>query len=379
MQIGGPHFLEQGRKGGHILPSIVEDAVHIVVDLLGMLQYDPDYPLFQLYMLSIISPQKKFGDYFDEEEGVVRPYYNDYGSQTARCQPRANGYLLLKPAWMRKLVIPPPNKLMLYGDYGKEEILILAVLSGDIKLLEAYASGDPYVAFGLAKGILSNTMARDSEDWVVKRDACKQIMLSFFYGIGANSLGHQLSVTLKTKVSAGHAQNYINMFASEYYVATRFFRDCQRAHTRQKFLRLRDGWFMWADNFRPLSVKNFLVQGTGSTVMRFFDLYQDQRGIVQPLNLHDSFIQYIDAADGAINPDDVVSFVRGMRLAFAQALGNAPGCDLITVDIKIIGKGLPLGGPEKLDIDNKTVDIEYSDHYIDKRALGDLHDLKKYI
>ena len=73
------------------------------------------------------SARRTFGNFWEQGTCTVRPYLNDYGSQTARNQPAANGFLMLKPAWMRKYISPPPGQLMLYADWGKQEILILAV------------------------------------------------------------------------------------------------------------------------------------------------------------------------------------------------------------------------------------------------------------
>ena len=198
---------------------------------------------------------KSLGDFFDPIERVLRPYYNDYGSSTGRTQPKANGYLLLKPVWLRKYLLPPPGHAMLYGDYGKEEILILAVLSKCPALLEAYRSGDPYVHFGTARGMI--TAPPKTPDWVIQRDIAKQVVLSVFYQMGAKSLA------LKLRITVAQATILIDRFEMTFPTAVRYMRNAQIKYLRAGFLRTNDGWYMWGDNYNTRSVANHEIQATG--------------------------------------------------------------------------------------------------------------------
>ena len=106
------------------------------------------------------------------------------------------------------------------------------------------------------------------------------------------------------------------------------------------------------------------------------------RGVIIPLSIHDAFIRYIPQRwDGNFNHQYVIEYMEGLVASFQKALDYAPGSELITADIKIIG---PLD--KKFQIpqiwwaeQNKKIDMEYSATYRDKRAAGDLNDLADFI
>ena len=328
--------------------------------------------------------RKKMGNFIDTSEGVVRPHFNDFGSQTGRNQPRANGYILLKPAWTRGLLIPPLNHCLIISDWGKQEVLITAVNAKDDALLAAYASGDPYVAFGLKEKFLKEEW-RGTPQWDVSRDMCKRAILSTIYQITASGLAVLLSADLNRNVTQLEAQRLINAFGRSFPKTIKYFKEVVRQYRRDKRLRLIDGWTMWGDNYNERSIANMPVQGTGAVAMRKTDIILYEKGIWCPLSLHDAFFVYapLEYCGGHAPyqyPYHIVAeMVRAMRSGFRAALNYAPGSELITQDFKIIYPG-PLEIPEEpqISVDGNIFDIEYSKKYIDKRALDDLKSLGKY-
>lgn len=309
--------------------------------------------------------------YYDPEHGVLRPYYNDYGSQTGRYQPKSNGYLLLQPAWMRTLVTPPPdghkgrNWAILYGDYGKQEILILAVLSQDEALIEAYASGDPYVWFGKSCGGI--TAEKGTPEFKVQRESFKQATLAIFYGMEAPSLAAKLTAVLKRFVSIQEATTKIFLFGKTFKKAKRYMDQQESIYLRQKYLRLPHGWTMWGDNFNKRSIRNFPIQGHGGVCLSYCDRFMFDRGRNAPFLLHDALMQYVALDDNDCVPKEEIDLFRNSMLwAFAQSLGNAPGSDLITLDIKAISPRV------------KNVDIVTEAEYIDERGINQLKEFKQF-
>ena len=315
----------------------------------------------------------KFGDYFDRVEGVVRPFMNDYGAQTSRSQPRANGYLLLKPAWIRSLLIPPPAHCMVSADVSRQEVLFLAVLSQDTDLINACASGDPYVAFGLAAGILDEK-DRGTDVWDMRRQACKKAVLSMQYGIGSNSLALQLMAIFKRNVSVGEAQKYISAFKSIYKAANQYREGVAAEYRRGKRLVLPDGWAMWGGNHNERSVKNFPVQGGCAVAMRYTDILCRNEGLHIPMTLHDGYYFYcpIDKGKGP-RYEVIATLIRCMREGFRMALKNAAGWEHMDAELKIIGAELE-HYPQypHIEVDGKKYSMEYSKLYLDKRATNDL-------
>lgn len=314
---------------------------------------------------------KPFRDYFDSLEGVMRPHFDDYGSQTSRSQPKANGYLLAKPAWMRILLVPPPNHVMISGDYSKQEVLYFGVVSQDKALIEAYASGDPYVAFGESVGIFKG-LVKGTSDYDIARHACKQIVLANQYGITKYGLSVQLSQIYNRPVGLWEAQKRIDDFQRAYPTAHRWKRKMVDQYRASGKITLSDGWTLWGNNYNDRSVGNFPVQGGCASIMRQADILCHQKGLAIPMTLHDGLYAYSPCETG-IRYKDVATLVQCMRDAFVQGLGYLPGADLIDIDLKIIGKKiLTEPQPPYMLVEGRKYNLEFDELYRDKRAKNDL-------
>jgi hypothetical protein len=88
-------------------------------------------------------------------DAYARCWLNPYGSRTGRYQP-SNAEFIFGPAvWMRAYLIQAkPGWVLIYLDYEGQEFGIAAALSGDPAMLDAYNSGDIYIAFGKQAGLL---------------------------------------------------------------------------------------------------------------------------------------------------------------------------------------------------------------------------------
>ena len=323
---------------------------------------------------------KKMGDYIDSlGDGLVRPFHNDYGSQSGRSQPSANGFILLKPAWLRILLTPPPGYCLIVSDYGKEEVLIAAIFSGDPNLLEAYASGDPYTHDGLKCGYLTESM-RGTPEWDITRQMLKQKILSTLYRITRVGLALQLSNITKRQVSEVEAERHILTFNKSYPLVNRYFQNELLNYRRNKSITLADGWTMWGDNFKPRSIQNMRIQGTGAVIMRYADVMMEQEGLWVPLTLHDAFYTYSELLpNGDVNYEDCAKMVRCMRKGFSMGMEYRPGHDLITQDFAIVGPTMSQKKrPPQISVDGRVYDLEYKNQYIDKRATKDIEQFSKY-
>ena len=250
-----------------------------------------------LYKQKDPEKRRKFGDFFDIKEHLVRPYFNDFGSQTGRNQPSANGYLLLKPAWMRKVLCPPPNHCLMIADISREEVLILAILSGDEKMLADFAAGDIYVQFGLRTGALKESM-RGTNEWKVTRSVIKQVVLSILYGKGPKALAKTLTEETGRLYTMAQASALINSFWATYTKAKQYVDRFVSDYRKNKYAILGSGWTMWGNNYNDRSVRNFPMQGTGADTMRAVDMFLDACNLWSPFSLHDAFAIYSQLIDG---------------------------------------------------------------------------------
>src|SRR5262249_51108398 len=91
------------------------------------------------------------------------------------------------------LLRPPPGLAICYLDYEQQEFGEAAALSGDKAMMEAYRSGDPYMAFAKMAGAVPQDGTKETHGEV--RDLYKQCVLGVQYGMQAGSLAVRLNKT----------------------------------------------------------------------------------------------------------------------------------------------------------------------------------------
>ena len=70
-----------------------------------------------------------------------------FSSRTGRNQPSNTKFIFGPAVWLRNLIQAQPGTAIAYLDYEQQEFAIAAYLSGDTAMMEAYRSGDHYLAF----------------------------------------------------------------------------------------------------------------------------------------------------------------------------------------------------------------------------------------
>ena len=143
-----------------------------------------------------------FWDYVGSD-GMVRPYMNIYGAQSSRSQPSSTSFLFLKTGWMRSLCVPHKGYSIGAIDYSSQEFLLGGLLSLDKKMIDAYRSGDVYLAYGKEIGLIPKTGTKESHG--KQRDAQKPVILGWQYW----TTGYGLAVTLN-EISKSNAWNNEN-------------------------------------------------------------------------------------------------------------------------------------------------------------------------
>jgi hypothetical protein len=115
------------------------------------------------------------------DDGRNRTMLSPFSSKTGRNQPSTSKFVFGPSKWVRGLIKPTEGSALAYLDWGSQEIAIAAALSGDDLLWEAYASGDPYIAFAIQAGIAPEGATKTSHKAI--RDRCKQVVLGTNYGM----------------------------------------------------------------------------------------------------------------------------------------------------------------------------------------------------
>ena len=113
-----------------------------------------------------------------------------FRARTGRNQPSNTKFIFGPSVWLRGLIQPPPGYGIAYIDWAQQEFGIAAALSGDPLMMEAYRSGDPYLAFAKQAGAAPPDATKATHKAI--RDQFKSTVLAVQYGMGADALAQRI-------------------------------------------------------------------------------------------------------------------------------------------------------------------------------------------
>lgn len=346
--------------------------------------------------------KKTFWDSVGKDR-MVRPWMNPFGAQSSRSQPAATGFMFLKPAWMRALVVFPKGSRKAIGgvDFSQQEFFLSALTSGDQNMIQAYLSGDVYLAFAKLCGMVPTDGTREKFEF--ERDVCKSTVLGISYLMSKYGLAIKLTQDTKKVWTTDEAQEMIDNFYEAFSGLAEAQKDLIEDYADRKHIKLEGGWYMWGDNDNFRSVTNMRIQGLGAEIMRKSVDIAVSKGLEVVKTLHDALYIQFDVGDewklkllADCMREAFVFYFKGKEIAYEGDLVDAG--DLaknIRLDPKAWSLDYDLDGDkriekkEKLDKEGKVVETNYSitvDGYkipvshlhIDKRAIKDYTAFSKY-
>ena len=310
-------------------------------------------------------------------DGRVRCYTNPFGAQSSRSQQSSRSFLFLKTAWMRALALPAKGKAIAGIDYGSEEFLISAILAKmmvaikeiSTAQIDAYESGDVYLAFGKAAGLIPPHGTKQSHKY--ERDLCKATVLGLSYLMSKFGLAAKLSADTGQEVTTDEAQEYINTFYEVFWELKEYQTGLQEQYEDERFIKLPCGWYMWGDNDNFRSIANVPVQGFGASILRKAVELCVRAGLKPIITLHDALYIEYDSDDYAA----LDTFHECMRAAFIFYFEDKRSAGLIKMD--------PFAWSPDYEKDSEIVTpagrkIPVSNLYIDERAESEYNQFSKY-
>ena len=206
-----------------------------------------------------------------------------FGSRTGRNQPSNNRFIFGPSVWLRGLIRPPEGRAIAYVDWSQQELGIAAALSGDSAMMQAYSSGDPYLAFAKQAGAVPLDATKDSHP--AERDRFKVCALAVQYGMQEQGLGQALGGETAT------ARNLLRAHRETY-------RDFWRWSQLNVDRVILTGWiqtvFGWrlltTDRSNPRSLANFPMQANGAEMMRLACSLATEAGIQVCAPVHDALL-----------------------------------------------------------------------------------------
>jgi DNA polymerase family A len=207
-----------------------------------------------------------------------------FRAKTGRNQPSSTEFIFGLPAWMRNLIRPEPGYGLAYIDWSQQEFGIAAALSGDLQMLNAYVSGDPYLAFAKQAGAVPPDATKTSHPAI--RELYKACALAVQYGIGADSLAMRIGKPPHA------ARELLNTHQRTY---RKFWRWSDAAVNHAYLLNRLYSVFGWSvhvinSNINARSLRNFPMQANGAEMLRLACCLATERGIHVCAPIHDALL-----------------------------------------------------------------------------------------
>ena len=245
-----------------------------------------------------------------------------FRSRTSRNQPSQFTFIFGPSVWLRGLIKPPPGYGLAYIDWSQQEFGIAAALSGDAAMMDAYRSGDPYLAFAVQAGAVPTHATRYSHH--AQREQFKACVLAVQYGMGPDALAARIGQP------AIMGRELIRLHQETYKVFWRWSDAALDHATLRGSIHTVFGWRVHTSpNSNPRFFRNFPMQANGAEMLRLACCLATERGIEVCAPVHDAVLI---AAPLSRLDEDVAAMREAMREASSIVLA---GFELGT-DVKMV-------------------------------------------
>jgi hypothetical protein len=256
------------------------------------------------------------------DDGRNRCLLSPFGASSGRNTPSNSKFIFGPAVWMRGLIQPPPEHGLAYIDWSGQEIAVAAALSGDERMIEAYRSGDPHMAFAKTNRLAPPDATSLTHPLI--RESCKTVNLGVNYGMSAFGLALRLGITPADaqELLRLHRETYRRFWAwSQETVSSALLSNC----TSSLF-----GWQLHVTaGVNPRTLQNFPAQSNGAEMMRIAAIGATEAGIAVAAPVHDAFL--IVAPLERLETD-IVAMQEIMRKAGLAVTGGLE----VRTDVKLV-------------------------------------------
>jgi hypothetical protein len=238
-------------------------------------------------------------------DGRNRTILSAFRARTIRNAPSNTKFVFGPSTWLRSLIKPPLGTGVAYIDYSSQEFGIAAALSGDRRMIEAYQSGDVYLAFAKQAALAPETATKASHPTV--RDLCKTVVLGIGYGMEAESLSSRIGK------SPAHARELISLHRQTYPTFWRWSQGAADVALLNGSISTVFGWVLHiGGDVNERSIRNFPCQANAAEMLRLASCLGIERGIEICAPVHDAVL--------IVAPlDRLEADIEIMRMAMAEA------------------------------------------------------------
>jgi len=265
-----------------------------------------------------LGQMRLFEDIAIGPDGRNRTSLAPFRARTGRNQPSNARFIFGPSRWLRSLILPQPGWAIAYLDFISQEIGVGAALSGDEAMLEAYSSGDFYLAFARQAGAVPPGATKASHG--EQRSLFKAAALAVMYGMGAESLAQKIGkpTAAAAELLAIHRRTY-----------PKFWQWSQAAVDRAMLTGQIQTVFGWPlrvgpqggggrPSANPRALANFPVQGNAAEMLRLACYLLVERGVWVCAPIHDALlIEGPSSEIGAVVADTQAAMAEASQLVLA--------------------------------------------------------------
>ena len=216
-------------------------------------------------------------------DGRNRCLLSQFSSITGRNQPSTTRFVFGLSKWLRGLIQPAPGRAIAYIDWSQQEFGIAAALSKDKNMIDAYESGDPYLAFAKQAGAVPQDATKHSHP--DERNQYKQCVLATQYGMGAESLAARLNTPEL------RAKQLLDMHRKVYRTFWDWSDNLYNATVAGNRLATLFGWQLNVQrDLNPRSLRNFPMQANAAEMLRIACILINEEGIDICAPVHDALL-----------------------------------------------------------------------------------------
>jgi DNA polymerase-1 len=233
--------------------------------------------------LRIALSQMRLSELAVGQDGRNRCLLSTFRARTGRNQPSNSQFIFGPAVWLRGLIKPEPGHGIAYIDWSQQEFAIAAALSKDPMMMEAYLSGDPYLAFAKQAGAVPEDATKESHK--TQREQFKACVLAVQYGMGAESLAQRIGQPVIC------ARELLRLHRETYRVFWRWSDAAVDHAMLHGKLWTVFGWTVHTGtNPNPRFLRNFLMQANGAEMLRLACSMLIEAGIKVCAPVHDAVL-----------------------------------------------------------------------------------------
>lgn len=226
-------------------------------------------------------------------DGHSRALLGPYGTVSGRNAPKASQFIPAMTSLFRSLIRPEPGMAITSIDWSAQEFALGALLSNDEVMMDAYNTGDPYMAFAIrANAVPPEATKGVNKEWDAQRNLFKSTVLGLQYGMGEAKLQIKLTQDTCREITLLEASRLKRLHQITFKKYWEFMASLkQKAYKRKPFFNI-EGWGCQSSPEYITSLQNFPVQSSGAALMRKAIILACQRGLRVLFPLHDAIYLY---------------------------------------------------------------------------------------